>query len=246
MGIFNRLGNMIKANVNETIDRFEDPVAGAKQAHIDTKKNIAEVKVAAAGVIAEQKKAAANVAAKKAEIDKVMAVAQKAAQAGNRNDLTVLVAKKNKLEAELEPLLEIERVATANATDIRRTLDKLVQDEAQIANRVANIKANQSIANAQKAAHGVTNRRGESAMDRLARFEEKTNNKRAIASAMVDLNTVPKDEADALMAQYASGGGASTDIEVEALLSQFGHQTQPTVEEDITQLLRELEVEEQA
>ena len=242
MSVFSRLKSMMSANINDAIDKFEDPVKGAKQAHIDTKKNIAEVKVAAAGVIAEQKKAAGVVAAKKQEIDKIMEVAQKAAKDGNREHLTILIAKKNKLEAELEPLLEIERIATANAKDIRSTLDKLVQDEAQIANRVAQIKANDSIAKAQQKAQGVSTRNAESAMERLSRFEEKTAAKRNMASAMIELNAVPKDEATELMEMYAKGGGASTDIEVESLMAQFGHATQNTVEDEVNQLLADLDI----
>lgn len=243
MSIFGRLKSMMSANINDAIDKFEDPVKGAKQAHIDTKKNIAEVKVAAAGVIAEQKKAANNVVAKKKEIEKIMEVAEKAAREGNRDHLTILIAKKNKLETELEPLLEIERVATANAKDIRSTLDKFVQDEAKIANRVANIKANDSIAKAQKKVHGLNTSSVESAMDRLSRFEEKTTAKRNIASAMAELNTIPKDEAEELMEMYSSGGGASTDIEVEALMAKFGHEKQDTVEDEVNKLLEDLEID---
>ena len=57
MGIIDRFTTIVKANINDLLDRAEDPAKTADQLVLDMTENIAEVRRQTASVMAQEKRA---------------------------------------------------------------------------------------------------------------------------------------------------------------------------------------------
>ena len=57
MGILSRFGDIMKANINDLLDKCEDPEKMIDQSLRDLNQNLAEVKKETAGVMADEKRA---------------------------------------------------------------------------------------------------------------------------------------------------------------------------------------------
>jgi len=226
MSIFGRFKDIMSSNVNALFDSWEDPVKMTDQYLRNMAKDLSEVRVATADVMAQQTAASRAVEVQKKEIAKFQTAALKAAQANNVEHARILLAKKNELETDLVPLEEREKIATANSVDVRAAHDKLVRDMQTLQKRKANIAADAAIAKAQEKVAGVGKRggrRGETALAAFDRLESKTKERRDKASAMSQLHTPLECDATALTNLYASGGGFALESELEALMSQAGN-----------------------
>lgn len=98
MGILSRFGDIIKSNVNDMLDKCEDPAKMVDQYLRNLTENLAEVKKETAGVMAEETRTRRMVEENSAEIAKYGDLARKALQAGNEGDARVFLAKKQQLE----------------------------------------------------------------------------------------------------------------------------------------------------
>ena len=226
MSIFSRMRNILASNVNDTLDRMEDPSKMVDQAMRQMAVDLAEVRKATADVMAQETKAQRRVDEQRREIDKFTDLATKAAKANNIDHARTFLAKKNELEADMVPMEEQLAIAKKNALDVRKAHDKLVSDMQTMQRRKANIKADVSIAKAQETVTGTLNRtgkRGESATAAFDRLEEKARSRRDSANAMSALNAPPECDATALKNLYGSGGGFALESELEALMAAQGN-----------------------
>ena len=86
MGILERFTDIIKANINDLLDRAEDPAKMIDQYLRDLTENLAEVKKETAGVMAQESRARRMVEDNRVETEKYDGLARKALQAGNEGD----------------------------------------------------------------------------------------------------------------------------------------------------------------
>ena len=98
MGILDRFGTIIKANINDLLDKMEDPSKLIEQHLIELRKDLAEVKKETAGVMAEEQRAKRRFEENQAQVQKYTDFAKAALSAGNDNDARVFIAKKQELE----------------------------------------------------------------------------------------------------------------------------------------------------
>ena len=94
MGILERFTDIIKANINDLLDKAEDPAKMIDQYLRDMTEDLAEVKRETAGVMAEETRAKRMMEDNNREIEKYDGLARKALQAGNEGDARVFLAKK--------------------------------------------------------------------------------------------------------------------------------------------------------
>lgn len=224
MAILSRFNDIIKANINDLLDKMENPGKMVDQYLRDLLEDLAEVKRDTAGVMAEETRTKRLTDENDAEIDKYAGYAKKALLAGNEDDARVLIGKKQELEASGAGLKTAYATAHANAVKMRQMHDKLVSDIEALKARSAAIKAKVAVAKTQEKINEAGSAVGRSAgvQSAFERMEDKADRMLDEATAMAELNTEPIDEAKALEEKYAKLGGTSVDDELAKLKGELG------------------------
>lgn len=224
MGILDRFGDIVKANINAVIDRMEDPEKMIDQYLRKMMDDLAEVKNSTAGVMAEETRTKRLVDENEAEVKKYEEFAKRALTAGNEEDARVFLQKKQELEATGAGYQTAYAAAHENAIKMRQMHDKLVKDIETLRGRREMIKAKVSVAKTQETINRTASSAegSQTAMDAFGRMEDKANRMLDQANAKAELNMGPIDEAKELEEKYASSGSASVDAELEELKKQMG------------------------
>ena len=226
MAILERFGDIIRANINDMLDKMEDPAIMIDQYLIDLLEDLAEVKRSTAEVMGEETRTKRLVDNNKAEVEKYADLAKKALVAGNEGDARVFLAKKQELENRDSELMDVYAAAHENAMKMRQMHDKLAADIQTLQARRTMIKSKVSIAKTQEIinqASSSTNQT-EDAMDAFTRMEEKADRMLDEANAMAELNIEPIDPAEALEEKYGEAGNTSVDEELVKLKQELGLQ----------------------
>ena len=220
MGILDRFTTIVKANINELLDKAEDPAKMVDQYLVDLTESLAEVKKETAGVMAEETRTRRAVERNAEEAARMEGLARKALAAGNEDDARVFLGKKQKLDATGAELVKAAEAARANAEKMRQMHDKLVGDIEDLKARREAIKAKAAVARTQEMVVGYTSGsdKAESAIEAFNRMEAKVDRDLDAANAMAELNQEPVDEAAALEAKYAD---AADDAAVDDALAKL-------------------------
>lgn len=220
MGMLDRFTDIVKANINDLLDRAEDPSKMIDQYLRDMTESLAEVKKETAGVMAEETRTKRLVDDNAADIAKYDALARKALEAGNEDDARTLLAKKQELDKHGANLQVAYEAAQVNANKMRQMHDKLVDNIEQLNGRREAIKAKVAVAKTQDKVNGFASSADKAAgtMSAFDRMEAKADAMLDRANAMDELNRQPVDEAAALEAKYANAG---TDAAVEDELTRL-------------------------
>ena len=222
MGILERFTDIIKANINDLLDRAEDPAKMIDQYLRDLTENLAEVKKETAGVMAQESRARRMVEDNRVETEKYDGLARKALQAGNEGDARVFLAKKQRLTEKAASLQATYDAAHENAQKMH---DKLVEDIGTLNARREMIKAKVAVAKTQQKVNEFSSSadKAAGAMSAFERMEAKADEMLDRSSAMAELNGQPKDEAAELEKKYAQAGASSAvDEELARLKAEMG------------------------
>ena len=221
--ILGRFNDILKANINDMLDKLEDPSKMIDQYLRDMMEDLAEVKEETAAVMAEETRTKRAVDENVAEVEKFLTLAQKALQAGNEGDARVFLTKKQDLEAAGAALHTAYAVAHENAMKMRQLHDKLTNDINELKAKREAIKAKVAVAKTQEKLNAFNDHSdaAQEAMAAFKRMEEKANNMLDKANSMAELNSSPVDEAKALEEKYATGS-ASVEDELAALKRKMG------------------------
>lgn len=225
MGILDRFTTIVKANINELLDKAEDPAKMVDQYLVDLTESLADVKRETAGVMAEEARTKRTADANAEEVSRMEDLAKKALKAGNEGDARVFLAKKQKLETAGAELQKAADAAKANADKMRQMHDKLVSDIEDLKSRRETIKAKMAVAKTQEKVAGYTSGadKAESAIEAFNRMEEKADRMLDTADAMAELNTEPVDDAESLAEKYAGAAdSAAVDDELARLKAEMG------------------------
>ena len=117
MGMLDRFTDIIKANINDLLDKAEDPAKMIDQYLRDLTEILAEVKRETAGVMAEEARTKRLVDDNAAEAAKYDELARKALSAGSEDDARTFLAKKQQLEAKAAGLQATYDAAHENAAN---------------------------------------------------------------------------------------------------------------------------------
>ena len=225
MAILERFTDIIKANINDLLDKCEDPAKMIDQYLRDLTEDLAEVKQETAAIMAEETRAKRMLDDNADEIRRYEDLARKALTAGNEGDARVFLGKKQQLTEKAASLQATYDAAHANADKMRQMHDKLVEDIETLRGRREMVKAKVAVAKTQEKVNqmGAAGERAAGAMSAFERMERKADAMLDQANAMAELNTAPVDEAAELEKKYASAAGdAAVDAELEKLKREMG------------------------
>ncbi|KAF5080635.1 Phage shock protein A [anaerobic digester metagenome] len=224
MAILERFGDIIRANINDLLDKMEDPAIMIDQYLIDLLEDLAEVKRSTAEVMGEETRTKRLVDNNKAEVKKYADLAKKALLAGNEGDARVFLTKKQELENRDSELMDMYAAAHENAMKMRQMHDKLASDIETLQVRRTMIKSKVSIAKTQAIINEASSSANQTddAMDAFTRMEEKADRMLDEANAMAELNVEPIDPAEALEEKYGEAGNTSVDEELAKLKQELG------------------------
>lgn len=226
-GILDRFTSIIKANINDLLDRAEDPEKMVDQYLRELTESLAEVREATAGVMAEEARCKRVVDENQAEIDRYDGLARKALEAGSEADARTFLAKKQQLEAHNEGLMIAYNAAKDNAEKMRQMHDKLVSDIETLQCRRQSIKAKVAVAKTQDKVNDLTSA-GDSAADAIGAFnrmEAKADEMLDRSNAMAELSAKPADPAAELEKKYEEAGStAAVDDELARMKAEMGIQ----------------------
>jgi phage shock protein A len=224
MGILSRFGDIISANINELLDKAENPAKMVDQYLREMMEDLAEVKKETASVMAEESRTKRLVDENSKEVVKYEELAKRALLAGNEGDARILLTKKQELENNGAALQTAYAAAHENALRMRQLHDKLVNDIAALNNRKAAIKAKVAVAKTQEKVNQISSagEKAKVAMGAFDRMEAKANKMLDEANVMADLSDTA-DSATALEEKYRdSATNASVDVELAELKAKLG------------------------
>lgn len=224
--ILSRFADIMSANVNALLDKFEDPAKMCDQYIRNMTEDLAEVKKETAEVMAEEKRCKRLYEENLAQVEKYTNLAKKALEAGNDEDAKVFIAKKQELEARGASLKTSYDVAAANSEKMRQLHDKLTTDIQQLKDRREAVKAKVAVAKTQETINkyaGAAEKHA-NAMDVFSRMEDKADRMLDSANAEAELNAAAEvaDPAKALEAKYSSGGNQAVEDELAAMKAELG------------------------
>ena len=145
MAILERFADIIKANINDLLDKCEDPAKMIDQYLRDLTEDLAEVKKETAAVMAEETRTRRMLEENTAEVKRYEELAKKALTAGNEGDARVFLGKKQQLVDKAASLQATYDAAHANAEKMRQMHDKLVGDIETLHGRSVMVKAKMAV-----------------------------------------------------------------------------------------------------
>ena len=223
-GILSRFKDIISANINDLLDKCEDPSKMIDQYLRNTLEDLAEVKKETAGVMAEEKRCARIYNEAKANVEKYTELAKKAIKAGNDDDARTFLAEKQKYEADMASIEKAYTVAKANADKMRQLYNKLSADVESLKARRANVKATVAVAKTQEKINKVASSADKisGSMGAFSRMEEKAARMLDEANATAELDAALDSGLDDLEDKYSSGGSMAVDDELAAMKASMG------------------------
>lgn len=188
MGIFQRLSDILKSNVNDLIDKAEDPEKMVKQIIIDMQKELNNSTQALGKAVASEriaKKQYDQAAAKSADWE---AKAKTAIVAGDEELAKKALANKVKADKDTAQYKEMYDTISQQTESIRTQVEVLKSKLEEAKSRQAMLIARSQMADTQKAlAHATGGFDSSSASEKFSRMEEKIERKEAEAQAFTDI-----------------------------------------------------------
>lgn len=221
MGIFGRLSDLLKSNVNDLIDRAEDPEKMVKQVIIDMQAELNKAtqnygKAKASERLAEKKYLEAEKVSKNWEEKAKMALSQ-----GNQELAKQALAKKVKADEDLASYKEMYDSISDQTEAIGNQVEVLKSKLDEAKNRQAMLIARSQMAdtkkNLAKASGGFD---ASSSLEKFKRMEEKIERKEAEADAFTEI--AGADDADDLNSSFEQiEKDAKVDAELERLMAEM-------------------------
>ncbi|MBQ9766459.1 MAG: PspA/IM30 family protein [Lachnospiraceae bacterium] len=225
MGILSRFKDIMSANINAMLDKFEDPEKMIDQYLRDIEKDLGEVKAETASIMAEEKRCKRELDECTEEVDKLQKYAEKAVLAGNDNDAREFLSRKATMAEKQASLKTAYDLAVANTAKMRDMHDKLVKDMADLNARRDAIKAKVRVAKAQEKINelGASMKGAAESMSAFDKMEAKANAMLDKANAMAELNnsTVEASVED-LKDKYDKEPSVAVEDELAALKAKLG------------------------
>lgn len=224
MGIISRFKDIMSANINSLMDKWENPEKMIDQYMRNLESDLGKVKAETAEVMADEKKAKRELDECNAQINELQAYAEKAVMAGNDEDARQFLTKKQSLLTKQEALSQTYALATDNANKMRQMHDKLVNDINELSARRDTIKAKIKVAKAQSTVNkiGASMSGAEENLSAFSKMEAKADKMLDEANAMAELNSATMSSSiESLEAKYKVSAPA-VDEELAAIKAKMG------------------------
>jgi phage shock protein A len=224
MGIFARLGSLIKSNLNDLISRAEDPEKMLNQVLLDMQQQLVDAKKSVAVAIADEKKLQKQY---NTEVDKTKEWERKAmvaVRAGDDNLARQALVRKQEHE-QIAAQYEQQWVAQKQAVEKLKDALRLLNNKIEEAKRKKNILiARKKRAEAQQQIASTMQGLGDtSAFDTFDRMSDRINLLEAEAEAGAELSgEISGDTLESKFLQLEAGGEGSEDDALHELKAKMG------------------------
>ena len=201
--MFKRLKQIVSANTNAILDKYEDPEKMVDQYIRETEATLGEVKGKTADAMAIAEKCEKKVIECKENIAAMDAYAEQAYAVGNEEDLEKFIDKKLSLEEQLEGHLLAADTANANAAKMREMHDQLSEQLISYKNKRDVIRSKMAIIKTSEKVSEIASLTGkiDGTAGNFARMEEKLEGMLSKQAAIAELdNSV--DSLDEVKAKY--------------------------------------------
>ncbi len=229
MGVFSRIGDILKANINDLIDRAEDPEKMVKQIILDLQKEVSQATQALGKAMASERIA-------KRQCDNAEQTAAdweekaKAALAAGEVELAKkALSNKVKAQEDLENYRNMYQQISAQTAQVREQVEQLKAKLEEAKSRQAMLVARAQMAKTQKnLAQSVGGIDASSALDKFDRMEEKVTRQEAEAAAFAEMSDLSKTAEEKTFTQLQHD--AAVDAELQRLMAEMGKSSAPQTE----------------
>jgi phage shock protein A len=222
MGIFNRLAQLIKSNLNDLISKSEDPEKMLNQVVLDMNNQLVEAKKQVAASIADEKRLAKQVEQEQANASEWERRAMMALRAGNEA-LAKEALNRKKEHDQLATTFKDQWQKQKDAVDKLKNALRMLNDKIEEAKRKKNVLiARKKRAEAQQAIQAtMSGLKDQSAFETFDRMSQKIDQMEAEAEAGEEL--AEEYSGDTLASQFNKlEKTAGADSELEALKRKMG------------------------
>ena len=217
MRLLKRVGNVVTANLNDVVDRLEDPEKMLRQAVREMEGAIAEARGAAAKVVASEKMLAKEQAEHERRAVACRQSAEQAVAAGDDDDARRALRQKHEHEKLAELVREQLRAAAESSRCLRREVETMQTKYLEAKGRLASLIARKKAADVRRRfqANSPSAAISTDAFARFERLREKVESAEAEADALTELNAGGPSAAN--REDHTNGHDAQIDAELEQI-----------------------------
>lgn len=217
MGIFSRIGDVLKANINDMIDRAEDPEKMVKQIILDLQKEVSKATQALGKAMASERIAKRQYEdAVKTSSDWEMK-AKAALNAGEVDLAKKALSNKVKADENVKQYQQMYEQISAQTAQLREQVEALKSKLDEAKSRQAMLIARSQMAKTQKnLAQSVGGMDASSALDKFNRMEEKVTRQEAEAQAFGVTGSAEEKSFEQLQHDM------DVDAELQRLMAEMG------------------------
>ena len=197
MKIFSRLADLLKANINDLIDRAEDPEKMVKQIIIDMEDQLQRAVQGLGTVLASEREMEKQLNASKEESKMWEKRAKDALEAGDEGLAKKALAKKLESDEDVKQYEEIHEGISKQLSVLRGQVDILKEKLVEARTRQSMIIARDKVADARKeVASAVGDLDSSGVFAKMDKMERKVAEKEAQADAAYDISGLEESEDD--------------------------------------------------
>lgn len=222
MGIFSRIGDVLKANINDMIDRAEDPEKMVKQIILDLQKDVRASTEALGKAMASQRIAERQYEQAVRNSANWESKAKAALAAGNADMAKKALSYKVKADADVESTSQMLETITTQTEAIRDQVDALKAKLDEAKSRQSMLIARSQMAKTQKnLAKSMGGMDASASLDKFNRMEEKIERQEAEAAAFAEISGGSAD----MQSFEQLENDAKVDAELQRLMAEMGAQS---------------------
>ncbi|MDE6918483.1 MAG: PspA/IM30 family protein [Lachnospiraceae bacterium] len=219
MSIFHRISDILKANINDLLDRAEDPEKMVKQIIADMEEQVRDATEALGQAMASEKQAYAQLEKARSNSREWENKAKMALQAGNQELAKKALTSKVEIDKNVQSLQDSYDEIAAQTSELHARVEVLRQKLEEARQRQNMLIARAKMAEAtESVATAVTNTDPNSALAKLERMEQKVESREARAEAFAAMSgetVFAKDEFAELETNQA------VDAELQRLMKEL-------------------------
>jgi phage shock protein A len=217
MGLFQRISDIISANLGEMAAGWEDPEKMLKQAVREMEQSIRDATLETAKVLANEKKLAKELAHNESEVKRWQSRAEKAVESSDDDLARKALARRQEHEMLVVALRDQSAAAKAASQTLRHQLEGMKAKLAEAKRNLATLSARQQAAYIRKKVYTGSAETADlcddnSAFDKFDRMREKVEQAEAEAEALAELQGIEVGSSRGLDEQ-------GVDLDVESQLA---------------------------
>ena len=190
MGLLDRVSTLVRANLNDLLDRAEDPEKVIKQLLIDMNNQLIQVKTQVAAAIADEKKLYARYQEAQTQADEWQRKAELAVEKGDDDLAKQALARRNSYAQTAQGFQEQWQAQSAQVQTLKDALRTLESKIGEAETKKDLLIARSRRAKAEEQVHRtIGNIRGVGALSDFERLEDKVEQQEARAAAYTELST---------------------------------------------------------